>query len=429
LLRDLLRDLLDLSFFLCFWLLAALLCLLASAALACGAALALLRGCCAGTEGLLGLSLLLGLSGLSLLLGLSLLSGLSRFSGMSRWSLLSELPRLLELSGLLSLLSSLSAPAQRGWGAGLRCGQVLGVGSWLPLEPGKVCLAGTRSLLKLLAALWDSLAGSIRRVNELLATFPALVASRATAVASRATAVALLLLLWVPLQLAFVLLSLVTQLLTSIFYLGVYILGLLLRIAFLTVLLIVIYCNQEVLWVLKGRMLGSSRRLQPALWRLYQLAVVTWHRAISSQPWRRLVGWVLTNWSQAGRRMNQRRQQLDAGQGPQPRPALSRAGAGQRHQTAREEPGTSWWKGPRKQQLNSNAEGTPDNDPWALLKEQEERKKCVICQDQTKTVLLLPCRHLCLCQECTEVLLQQDIYQRNCPLCRQMILQTLNVYL
>ncbi|NWT24824.1 RNF26 ligase, partial [Cardinalis cardinalis] len=352
--------------------------------------------------------------------------------------------------------------AQRGLGAVLGCGQALGrqlcealaIGSsllmYLANSLVNVCLIGTQNLFTLLAALWDSLAGPVVRLAELLAAFLAHVSSGAIAVS---------ILLWSPCQMAFELLCSAAELFISVFFVNVYGLGLLLLIVVVSAFAF----NPGLLWTLTGYLLGylhtlpSLRRLHRDAWRLYQVAVLTLGVAVTSQPWRRLVDWIqqVTNWSQGGRMGNQGSEQrravgaprapaadgvtlgqllagleerLGAEQGPQPRPALSRAGAGQRPQAAREEPGASWWKSPRKQRLN-NAEGDPNSDPWVLLKEQEERKKCVICQDQTKTVLLLPCRHLCLCQECTEVLLQQDIYQRNCPLCRQVILQTLNVYL
>lgn len=443
LLLDLLLLVLDLNFFLVSSLVSALLWLLAAASslpaaaaaavVACWDALVLLRGCCGAMEGM-------------------------RAAGHLVSHLVSHVAlRAREL-------------AQRGLGAVLGCGQALcrqlcealAIGTsllmYLVNSLVNVCLIGTQNLFTLLAALWDSLAGPVVRVAELLAAFLAHVSSGAIAVS---------ILLWSPCQMAFELLCSATELFISVFFVNVYGLALLLLIVVVGALVF----NPGLLWTLSGYLLGylhtlpSLRRLQRDVWRLHQVAVLTLGAAMTSQPWRRLVDWILqvtdwslqvTNWSRGGRMVNQgseqrravgaprapaagrvtlgqqQEEQLDAEQGPQPRPALSRAGAGQRHQTPREEPGMSWWRAPRKQHLNAtagNAEGSPDNDPWVLLKEQEERKKCVICQDQTKTVLLLPCRHLCLCQECTEVLLQQDIYQRNCPLCRQVILQTLNVYL
>ncbi|XP_040472094.1 E3 ubiquitin-protein ligase RNF26 [Falco naumanni] len=322
-----------------------------------------------------------------------------------------------------------------------------------------VCLIGTQNLFTLLVALWDSVTGPFLRVTDLLAAFLAHVSSGAIAVS---------ILLWSPCQLAFKLLASAAELFINIFFVNIYGLGLLLLIIFVSSFVF----NPGLLWTLTGHMLGyfnalpSYHRLQRDVWRLYQVAVLTLGMAMTSPAWRRLVDWSLhvTDWSRGGRTMNRERNQrgaallatrpaapgrpalagvghlpaehedqLDMEQVPQLHPPPSRSAlAGQRLQPPREEPSTSWGKAPRKRQLNAaagNAEGIPDNDPWMLLKEQEEHKKCVICQDQTKTVLLLPCRHLCLCQECTEVLLRQAIYQRNCPLCRQMILQTLNVYL
>jgi hypothetical protein len=50
---------------------------------------------------------------------------------------------------------------------------------------------------------------------------------------------------------------------------------------------------------------------------------------------------------------------------------------------------------------------------------------CIICQDARKSVVLFPCRHLCLCAACSDNLSR---YRRECPLCRTPIFRQINVF-
>lgn len=57
-----------------------------------------------------------------------------------------------------------------------------------------------------------------------------------------------------------------------------------------------------------------------------------------------------------------------------------------------------------------------------------ERLLCAVCQDAEKSVMLEPCRHICVCADCAESLLKQGRTKRNCPLCREYIRGTLRVF-
>lgn len=58
-----------------------------------------------------------------------------------------------------------------------------------------------------------------------------------------------------------------------------------------------------------------------------------------------------------------------------------------------------------------------------LSKSLEEERTCVICRENTKTVLLMTCRHLCVCSLCG----QRDELTC-CPLCREIIVERINVF-
>lgn len=72
-------------------------------------------------------------------------------------------------------------------------------------------------------------------------------------------------------------------------------------------------------------------------------------------------------------------------------------------------------------------------DMEELLFEQVERERedklCVVCQDREKCIMILPCRHLCICQDCQAPLLKSRNGVPICPICRKLIRQTIKVYL
>ncbi|KAG7378474.1 hypothetical protein PHYPSEUDO_010071 [Phytophthora pseudosyringae] len=57
------------------------------------------------------------------------------------------------------------------------------------------------------------------------------------------------------------------------------------------------------------------------------------------------------------------------------------------------------------------------------VEEQNELKLCVICLSNEKTILCLPCRHLCLCKTCSR---REEVAK--CPICRLEIEEMLAVY-
>ena len=64
-----------------------------------------------------------------------------------------------------------------------------------------------------------------------------------------------------------------------------------------------------------------------------------------------------------------------------------------------------------------------------LLREVErerEDKLCVICTDMEKCIMMLPCRHLCICERCMALLKNHG---NSCPMCRKPVKQMIKAYL
>ena len=62
------------------------------------------------------------------------------------------------------------------------------------------------------------------------------------------------------------------------------------------------------------------------------------------------------------------------------------------------------------------------------LELEKDKRLCVICQDNIKNILLMPCRHVCICRQCLREIRQGRLGLLQCPLCRTHIETSLEVF-
>jgi len=69
-----------------------------------------------------------------------------------------------------------------------------------------------------------------------------------------------------------------------------------------------------------------------------------------------------------------------------------------------------------------------EGELFRQVQREREDKLCVVCVDKSKCVMMLPCRHLCVCERCWSQLERADI-NRTCPLCRKPVQEVIKAYL
>ena len=66
------------------------------------------------------------------------------------------------------------------------------------------------------------------------------------------------------------------------------------------------------------------------------------------------------------------------------------------------------------------------NQSQACGTQDEEERLCVVCEVGKKNILLMPCKHICLCKSCADSFLSDKI--KECPMCRTKIQDSTEVF-
>lgn len=70
-----------------------------------------------------------------------------------------------------------------------------------------------------------------------------------------------------------------------------------------------------------------------------------------------------------------------------------------------------------------------DRDLREELERERDKNLCVVCQTENKNIVVMPCRHMCMCKNCcTQLFRIHRYHRRTCPLCRHTITSTMEIY-
>ena len=63
---------------------------------------------------------------------------------------------------------------------------------------------------------------------------------------------------------------------------------------------------------------------------------------------------------------------------------------------------------------------------------QDSKGVCIVCMEDEKSVLLMPCKHMCMCKGCTDKLIAQSFSggrkKAMCPVCRNPIMDIIEAF-
>ena len=62
----------------------------------------------------------------------------------------------------------------------------------------------------------------------------------------------------------------------------------------------------------------------------------------------------------------------------------------------------------------------------ADFRRQEAGLQCVVCMDAKKSVCLLPCKHMCMCQPCASKVMAASA---QCPVCREPVADSFEMFM